>query len=171
MTIKWSSFLSWTTVIMTVAGFTASQKTSHMGCQTPSLIKTWIAACSHREPTVGPSKKYVYSISRNGWWANKNRLSSYYHQGWYHPSAVNHNTCSFFGGRQDSEVDKVISYQLVVSLPRRCLKKSRWTIKVRWATTNQRFLLGFRSWWYAPHRPVLSKTTNFWKIFEYHKGF
>ena len=44
------------------------------------------------------SKKYVYSISRNGWWANKNRLSSYYHQGWYHPSAVNHNTCSFLGG-------------------------------------------------------------------------
>ena len=52
-------------------------------------------------------------------------------------------------------VDKVISYELVVSLPRRCLKNSRWTNKVRWATSNQRFLLGFGSWWYAPHRPVV----------------
>ena len=150
MTIKWTSFLSWTTVIMTVAGFTASQKPSHMGCQTPSLIKTWIAACSHRDPTVGPPTKNVYSTQYPGMVGEQTKIH-YLHT----TTKVDITQAQWIIKRQDSEVDKVVPYQLVVSLPRRCFKQSRWTIKVRWATSNQRFLLGFRSWWYAPHRPVV----------------
>lgn len=90
-----------------------------MGCQTPSLIKTWIAACSDKGQ-LAISKKMCTKDQGIGWWVIKHLSTTFKikTKGWYHQSSVNHKILC-----REGRIMRLIKYiipQMLISLPRRC---------------------------------------------------